>query len=345
MLILGIETSCDETAIALVEDGRRIHANVVASQIELHARWGGIVPEVAARQHVLAFEPALRRALSQAGAGFSDIDLIAATHEPGLIGALLVGVSYAKGLSLASRIPLLGIHHLEGHVYANWLTDEGGVRSDSDPARPTGAEPEFPLVCLIVSGGHSEIVLMTEHGTFEPLGTTRDDAAGEAFDKVARLLGLGFPGGPEIERAAQRGDPGAFPVPRAWLGKSFDFSFSGMKSAMARLVEPMSETTLRAAAPDLAAAFQEAMIEIMVTKTLRAADQVGARQIVLSGGVAANRALKRRFDTESSLPVLCPPPLHCTDNGATIASCAYFRHIAGATGDLALDVRSVAPIA
>src|SRR5438105_3668155 len=222
-LILGIETSCDETAVAVIADGRRIVSNVVASQIDIHARYGGIVPEVASREHVMTILPVVDRALADAGCAPGDLTAVAVTHGPGLAGSLLVGVSAAKALAFAHDLPLVGVNHLEAHIYANWLH-----AADETPLPP----PEFPLLCLIVSGGHTDLVRMTDHGVYERLGRTRDDAAGEAFDKVARILGLGFPGGPAIQKAAAEGDPAAFDLPRAWLGDSLDFSFSGLKTAL-----------------------------------------------------------------------------------------------------------------
>ena len=332
--ILGIETSCDETAVAIVRDGRVIEANVIAAQTDLHARYGGVVPEQASRAHLRSILPALEEALEQAGADWDDLDAVAVTHGPGLAGALLVGLNVAKGLAFARRKPLLGINHLEGHVYANWLENVD--------------EPRFPLVALIVSGGHSDLALADDHGRYTRLGRTRDDAAGEAFDKVARLLGLGFPGGPLIERAAVDGDPDRFPLPRAWLEpESFDFSFSGLKTAVRHLVrdlgvdpEHASPEERRARLPlaDIAASFQAAVVDVLATKAARAAETFGARQLALGGGVAANRTLLSRVQDVSQLPVVCPPPRLCTDNGAMIAAAAHFRFTSGQRDSLALDV-------
>jgi N6-L-threonylcarbamoyladenine synthase len=332
--ILGIETSCDETAVAVVRDGQAIEANVIASQTDLHARYGGVVPEQASRAHLRAIVPALDEALAVSGADWGDIDAIAVTHGPGLAGALLVGLNVAKGLSFARSLPLIGVNHLEGHVCANWLD---GL-----------AEPTFPLVALIVSGGHSDVVLSTAHSTYRRLGHTRDDAAGEAFDKVARLLGLGFPGGPPIERAALGGDPTRFPLPRAWLEpESWDFSFSGLKTAVRHLVRDLgldpdvaSAEERRAGLPvaDIAASFQAAVVEVLAVKAARAAAACGARCLALGGGVAANRALLRRVEDVAQLPVVCPPPRLCTDNAAMIASAGFFRFGAGQRDGLTLDV-------
>ncbi|MGE5140624.1 MAG: tRNA (adenosine(37)-N6)-threonylcarbamoyltransferase complex transferase subunit TsaD [Rudaea sp.] len=327
-LILGIETSCDETAAAVVEDGRRILSNVVASQAEMHARYGGVFPEVASREHVLKIVPVLSEAVERAGVGWSDLSAVAVTHGPGLAGSLLVGVNTAKGLAFGNNLPLLGINHLEGHIYANWL--EAAVREIPASGRI------FPLVALIVSGGHSEIVLMRAHGDYTLLGRTADDAAGEAFDKVARLLGLGYPGGPEIQKAAEAGDPAAFKLPRARMGESYDFSFSGLKTAALHLVRKFEPGQVPVA--DVAASFQEAIVEVMVDKTRAAAQQYGATQILLAGGVAANKRLRELMIARADVPVLIPPPKLCVDNGAMIAAAAWWHYRAGERSDWDLDV-------
>ncbi len=328
MLVLGIESSCDETAAALVEDGHHVLSNVVASQVEMHAKYGGVFPEVASREHVLKIVPVLQEAVDGANLTWNDLSAVAVTFGPGLAGSLLVGVNAAKGLSLGNRLPLLGINHLEGHIYANWL--EAAVREMPQD----GAI--FPLVALIVSGGHSEIVLMRGHGQYEMLGHTMDDAAGEAFDKVARLLGLGYPGGPAIQKAGEQGDPNAFKLPRARLGQSYDFSFSGLKTAALHLVQTFEGQSLPVA--DIAASFQEAIVDVMVDKTLRAAGQFGARQILLAGGVAANKRLREQMQARADMPVLIPPPKLCVDNGAMIAAAAWWHYRAGERSDLNLDV-------
>ena len=342
--ILGIETSCDETAVAVVVNGRRVEANVIASQTDLHERYGGVVPEQASRAHLKAIVPALEATRDEAHAAWSDLDAIAVTHGPGLAGALLVGVNAAKGLALATGKPLLGINHLEGHVYANWL--EAGLGQ---------TEPTFPLVALIVSGGHSDVVLMRGHGDYARLGRTIDDAAGEAFDKVARMLGLGFPGGPFIERAAGGGDPERFRLPRAWLDRDrYDFSFSGLKTAVLHEVRALGadldrmspeERAGRLPVTDLAASFQEAVVDVLSAKVVHAARAFGARLVALGGGVAANRTLLARVQERSPVPVVCPPPRLCTDNGAMIAAAGFFRFEAGERSGLDLDAVPTFPIA
>jgi N6-L-threonylcarbamoyladenine synthase len=319
MKILGIETSCDETAAAVVEDGGGvILSNQVASQVEIHARYGGVVPEVASRQHVLAAVPVIEQAMAEAGIGWGDLDGIAVTIGPGLAGSLLVGVNVAKALSLACSLPLAGVNHLEGHIYANWLNGGGVV---------------FPVVCLIVSGGHSDLVLMRGHGDYVVVGRTRDDAAGEAFDKAARILGLGYPGGPAIERAARDGAD-CLKLPRAWLPGSYDFSFSGVKTALLRLEQGAKISSLA----DAAASFQAAVVEVLVTKTVAAAREYRVGSILLAGGVAANRCLRESLTQESPVPVLTPEPWLCTDNAAMIAAAGYYHLRAGRVDGPGLDV-------
>jgi N6-L-threonylcarbamoyladenine synthase len=324
VLVLGIETSCDETAAGVVAAGRRLLSNIVASQAAIHARYGGVVPEVASRHHLEAMLPVVRAALNAAKCRPTDLDAIAVTAGPGLAGSLLVGLNSAKALAYAWSKPLIAVNHLEGHLYANWLGE---------------AEPELPAIVLIVSGGHSEIVLAQGHGRYRLLGRTRDDAAGEAFDKAARILGLGFPGGPAIERAARDAGPRPPRLPRAWLGESADLSFSGLKTAVGRVAREG-----KASVADIAFAFQTAVVDVLTKKTLRAAADAGARSILLSGGVAANGRLRAALKQAASVPVWAPPPVLCTDNGAMIAAAAHFRAAAGAAG-LDLDVRASWPIA
>ncbi len=332
--ILGIETSCDETAVAVVEDGGLLRSNVIASQIDIHARYGGVVPEVASRQHVLAMTPTVQRALDEAGTTLGGVQAVAVTAGPGLAGSLLVGVNVAKALALTLDVPLLGVNHLEGHVYASWLE-----------ARPDET-PGFPLLCLIASGGHTDLLLMSGHGQYRLLGRTRDDAAGEAFDKAARVLGLGFPGGPHIQRAAQ-GAKGTEALPRAWMKETHDFSFSGLKTALLHRAQALGlypdPSALDAAVREslvheLAFAFQESIADVVATKTLEAAKEHGAKGVVMGGGVIANKRLRELVMERSDLPVIVPRPVLCTDNGAMVAACAYFQLQRGGTHALDLDV-------
>jgi N6-L-threonylcarbamoyladenine synthase len=321
MKILGIETSCDETAASAVEDGSRIISNVVASQIDIHARYGGVVPEVASRQHLLTIIPVINQAMTKVY--WQDVDGIAVTCGPGLAGSLLVGVNVAKAIALAKRIPVIGINHLEAHIYANWLY--------SSTANEKGSV-KFPCLCLIVSGGHSDLILMEGHGQFKKLGRTLDDAAGEAFDKAARILGLGYPGGPAIEQSAHSGIP-CLTLPRAWLRESYDFSFSGLKTALWHLVHKG-----KVSVADVAASFQLAVVDVLVGKTIKAAKQLKVKQILLSGGVASNKTLTEYFLANSPIPVLIPPPYLCTDNAAMVASCGYYHFQAGKVSGYDLDV-------
>ena len=328
--ILAIESSCDETGVAVVVGGRRIEANQVATQVALHAVTGGIVPEVAARQQLRWIVPTLRAAFDEAQLGWDDLDAVAVTYGPGLIGSLLVGVNVAKALSAARGLPLIGVNHIEGHIYANWLTQ-------GPPAQPRSADPAFPLLCLVVSGGHTQLVLMHDHGRYELLGQTVDDAAGEAFDKVGRLLGLPYPGGPAISAAAE----GAIAVtrfPRARTAGRYDFSFSGLKTAVLREVAGYRERGAPIPVDGLAAAFEEAVVDALVIKTVEAARDHDVAAVALGGGVAANRALRATLrDRLGSLPLLVPPPAWCTDNGAMIGAAAGFRFAAGDRADAALE--------
>ena len=355
MLILGIETSCDETAVGIVEDGRILRSNVMASQAAIHAAHGGVVPELASRQHIRDMQPTLSRALSDAGVSLDQIDAIAVTHGPGLAGALISGVNTAKSLSLTLDLPLIGVNHLVGHIYAGWL-----AAVDRAPSE----DPGFPLACLVASGGHTDLVLMEGHGKYRLVGRTRDDAAGEAFDKAARILGLGFPGGPEIQKASEsladfeerHGDAdetlalASAPLPRAWMRGTLDFSFSGVKTAMLHRAQdtglyppPESETdsdspeTARLVA-HLAAEFQESLVDVMAAKLLTMAERYGARGLVLGGGVTANARLRQRVLSDSPLPAIIPRPALCTDNGAMIAAAAFYQYQRGDVADLALDV-------
>jgi len=319
--ILGIETSCDETAAAVVEDSDNILSNVVASQVDIHSRYGGIVPEVASRQHLITILPVLDNAIAGARVGWKDVGAVAVTIGPGLAGSLLVGVNVAKSIALAHGLPLIGVNHLEAHIYANWLSRD---------------KPEFPCLCLIVSGGHSDLVLMNGHGQFEKLGRTRDDAAGEAFDKAARIFGLGYPGGPAIEKAAEGITP-SFPLPRAWLKGSDDFSFSGLKTAVLHLAED-NDLSGPARAAEAAASFQQAVVDVLTVKTVQAAQRLGVRQILLCGGVASNKALRDSFTQNSPVPVLIPPLSLCTDNAAMVAVCGYYHFQRGKVDSCEIDV-------
>ncbi|MBN7743489.1 tRNA (adenosine(37)-N6)-threonylcarbamoyltransferase complex transferase subunit TsaD [Bacillus sp. LJBV19] len=306
--VLGIETSCDETAASVVKNGNEIISNVVASQIESHKRFGGVVPEIASRHHVEQITLVIEEALSKAEMGFDDLDAIAVTEGPGLVGALLIGVNAAKALSFAHQIPLVGVHHIAGHIYANRLI----------------GELQFPALALVVSGGHTELVYMKEHGSFEVIGETLDDAAGEAYDKVARTMGLPYPGGPQIDKLAAVGTD-SIPLPRAWLEEgSYNFSFSGLKSAVINTLHNASQKNEVIPPEDLAASFQQSVIDVLTAKTSKAAKQYGVKQVLLAGGVAANKGLRAALQQEfshSGDPELVIPPLSlCTDNAAMIAA-------------------------
>jgi N6-L-threonylcarbamoyladenine synthase len=327
--ILGIESSCDETAAAVVVDGRTILSSVVASQVDLHAQYGGVFPEVASRQHILSIYPILEQALVQAHLSLHDVDAIAVTRGPGLPGSLVIGVNAAKGLALGSGLPLVGINHLEAHVYSAWL---------ARPGEALFPEPQFPLIALIVSGGHTELVLMNGHLQYQRLGATLDDAAGEAFDKVARLIGLGYPGGPAIQKASEGGDPQAFSFPRAWLEGSWNFSFSGVKTAVLREVRKLEERSSQIPVAHLAASFQAAVVEVLAVKTMKAAQVYQAKSVLVVGGVSANRALRETVKLRAGCPVFIPHLSLCTDNAAMIAGAGHYRYIAGQLGSLDMDV-------
>ncbi|MBC8101268.1 MAG: tRNA (adenosine(37)-N6)-threonylcarbamoyltransferase complex transferase subunit TsaD [Cytophagales bacterium] len=325
MNVLGIETSCDETAAAVVVDGRHVLSNVVASQMREHARYGGVVPEVASRRHVEQINRVLQAALEDADRTLSEIDAIAVTNRPGLMGALLVGVSAAKAIAMARNLPLIGVHHIEAHLYANFL--------DPDPNR---AKADFPAVALVVSGGHTDLFHLRAHGDYALMGRTRDDAAGEAFDKCARLMGLGYPGGPAIEAAARTGNPKAVSLPRGALPGTWEFSFSGLKTAVRRAAEADPAPSVA----DLAASFQEAVVEVLVAKTVAAAAFVGVNRVFLAGGVAANTRLRERMQAAcdaAGLALFYPPILLCTDNAAMVAATGYFHLQAGHADRLTLN--------
>ena len=316
--ILGIETSCDETAAAVVSDGREIHSNVVASQVDLHAQFGGVFPELASREHVKTIYPIIDRALHDAHLDMADIDAVAVTQGPGLAGSLVVGVNTAKGIALATGKPLIGLNHMEGHIYSAWL-----YPANTSPHQP----PRFPLLALLVSGGHSELVLMTDHLAYQRLGGTLDDAAGEAFDKIARLLELPYPGGPSIQKASAAGKETAFAFPKAMLEGTWDFSFSGVKTAVLRAVEALQAEGRNLPIEDLAASFQAAVADVLVEKTLLAAEEYKVRDIIVAGGVSANKRLREKILAESKRPVHIPPLSLCTDNAAMIAGAGYYHFI------------------
>jgi len=327
--ILGIETSCDETAAAVVENGQKILSNVIASQVDLHAQYGGVFPEVASREHIRVIYAVVEQALKQAHLDLKELDAIAVTRGPGLAGSLVVGLNMAKALSLASNIPLIGINHIEGHLYSAWLTPEDGQKVE---------EPLFPLVALIVSGGHSTLILMHDHLKYTRLGGTLDDAAGEAFDKVARLLNLSYPGGPSIQKAAEKGNPLAFNFPRSRLEGSWDFSFSGLKTAVLRTVKEISADGSAIPVDNLAASFQAAVVDALATKTFEAAHEFHTRDIVVAGGVSANRALRNAFTNQKYFKVHIPPFSLCTDNAAMVAAAGYWRFLSGQRDGLEMDV-------
>jgi N6-L-threonylcarbamoyladenine synthase len=335
-LILGVETSCDETAVALVREGKRIVTNVVASQVAMHAATGGIVPEVAARAHLRWMIPVLEQARQGARLeDWTELDAVAVTEGPGLAGSLLVGITLAKTLSWVHGLPLVPVNHLEGHIYAAWLLD---------PDEPEREAPVFPIVALVVSGGHTFLVEMRDHLQYRLLGQTVDDAAGEAFDKVGRLLGLPYPGGPAIMKAAAGATRRDTRFPRAWLSDSFDFSFSGLKTAARRAIEAASgpEGIPETEVSELAFGFQDSVVDVLATKTALAAERAGARTIVLGGGVAANSVLRERIADRAralGVPLVVPRPGLCTDNAAMIAAAGWHRFRAGARAALDLDAR------
>ncbi|HWQ41190.1 MAG TPA: tRNA (adenosine(37)-N6)-threonylcarbamoyltransferase complex transferase subunit TsaD [Desulfosporosinus sp.] len=318
VVILGIETSCDETSAAVLVNGTDLRSHVISSQITTHQKYGGVVPEIASREHSLHLQPVVQQALDEAKLGFFDLSAIAVTYGPGLVGSLLVGVSGAKAMAYAAGIPLIGINHLEGHIYANFLHHQ---------------DLEFPLLALLVSGGHTHIILFEAHGRYTVLGHTRDDAAGEALDKVARTLGLGYPGGPQIQRVAQEGDASAFKFPRAMLeSDSLDFSFSGMKSSVLNTLNSARMRGETLSVPDIAASFQQAVVDVLVRKALMAIERTGVKTFVLAGGVAANSLLRETLEqvlAEHHVRMACPPPIYCTDNGAMIAVAGYYHYLGG----------------
>jgi N6-L-threonylcarbamoyladenine synthase len=332
--ILAIETSCDETAAAVLENGRVLLSSSVASQMDIHARFGGVYPEVASRQHVLAVVPVVEEALSRAHMTVHDMNAIAATRGPGLAGSLIVGLNMAKGLALGANLPLVGVNHLEAHIYSAWLED---MEQKSPP------EPRFPLLALLVSGGHTELNLMTAHLKYQRLGATLDDAAGEAFDKVARLLNLPYPGGPSIQEAAKKGNPNAFKFPRAWLEGTHNFSFSGLKTAVLQ-EKKRRESAGALPVEDLAASFQSAVVEVLFKKTMQAAREFKVKDIIIGGGVSANELLRQAFKGQSEFRIHIPPLRYCTDNAAMVAAAGYYRFINGSTDGMEIDVLPTWPL-
>jgi N6-L-threonylcarbamoyladenine synthase len=333
MRVLGIETSCDETAVAVVEDGRHVRSNLIASQEHLHAKFGGVVPEVASRAHLENINPLITEALVEAGMWVAEVDAVAVTVGPGLVGALLVGIACAKAVAMALGVPFVGVNHLEGHIYANVL-EHGPI--------------EEPFVSFIVSGGHTMLVHVPESHVYELLGQTLDDAAGEAFDKVARFIGLGFPGGPELDRLARTGDPHAVRFPRAAADRGYDFSLSGLKTAVVRHVKAERARGHEVPPGDLAASFQEAVVEVQVDKTIAAAKDKGVRTIVLGGGVVANTRLRELMAARAGaegFEVLIPPPELCTDNAAMIACAGYYRLVEGERTPLEVAASPGLPLA
>ncbi len=334
--ILAIETSCDETACAVLENGRVLLGSSVASQMDIHSRYGGVFPEVASRQHVLSIVPVIEEALSASHLTLNDVDGLAVTRGPGLAGSLIVGVNAAKGLALGTGLPLVGVNHLEGHLYSAWIYKIG---------EPEPEEPQFPLIVLLVSGGHTELDLMTGHLEYKRLGATLDDAAGEAFDKVARLLHLGYPGGPAIQEAAKDGDSQRFHLPRAWLEETWNFSFSGLKTAVLREVKQYQSQGKPIPIHHMAASFQAAVVDVLYNKTMNAAREFNAKEILVAGGVSANEALRGIFQNQSEFKVHVPRLSLCTDNAAMIGAAGYYRFAFGHISPMNMDIQPTWPLA
>ena len=327
--VLGIESSCDETAAAVITNGRVITSSIIASQVDLHAQFGGVYPELASREHIKAIYATINEALQQAHLQVRDLDAVAVTRGPGLAGSLVVGVNAAKALAMAAELPIIAVNHLEGHIYSAWLHP-----ADAQPS----PEPHFPIVALLVSGGHTELVLMLDHLQYRPLGSTVDDAAGEAFDKVARLLGLAYPGGPSIQKAAADGNPKSFNFPKARLAEPYDFSFSGVKTAVLRAVEELKSAGKPLPVADLAASFQAAVAATLFEKTMAAAEEFGAHEIIVAGGVSANKELRERFRSQTKFRVHIPSLNLCTDNAAMIAAAGYQHLMHKQLDELSFDV-------
>ena len=325
-LILGIESSCDETAAAVVKNGREVLSNVINTQIDLHKKYGGVVPEIASRKHIENIDAVVEEALVKAGVTIDNIDAVAVTYGPGLVGALLVGVSFAKGYSYAAHKPLVPVHHIKGHIMANFIAHK---------------ELEPPFVCLVASGGHSHIVLVENYTEFKILGRTRDDAAGEAFDKIARVIGLGYPGGPKVDKLAKEGNPEAVKFPRVRIDKdSLDFSFSGVKTAVINYLHKQEQLGIEVNKADIAASFQAAVTDVLVEHTIEAAEKYNINTIAIAGGVAANSELREKMTREAgkkNISVLFPPPVLCTDNAAMIACAGYYSYLKGITAEQDLN--------
>ncbi len=324
--ILAIESSCDETAAAVVVNGRDVRSNIISSQIDIHTLYGGVVPEIASRKHIERINQVICKALETAGMALDDMDAIAVTYGPGLIGALLVGVAEAKAIAYAKQMPLIGVHHIEGHMSANYIEYK-----DLEP----------PFLCLVVSGGHTHLVKVLDYGVYEVAGRTRDDAAGEAFDKVARAIGLGYPGGPKIEKASHAGNADAIHFPRAKVsGSAYDFSFSGLKSAVLNYLNGCNMKQIPVKTEDVAASFQKAVIDVLTDNAMQAAEQYHAEKFALAGGVASNAVLRQRMETacqEHGIQFYCPSPVLCTDNAAMIGTAAYYHYLAGRRDDWSLN--------
>ncbi len=316
--ILAIETSCDETAAAVVVNGRDVRSNIIYSQIDLHTLYGGVVPEIASRKHIEKINPVVDKALSDANLSLAEVDAVAVTYGPGLVGSLLVGVAFAKALAFASGRPLIGVHHIEGHISANYIENK---------------ELEPPFLCLVVSGGHTHLVRVLDYGKYEILGRTRDDAAGEAFDKVARAIGLGYPGGPKIEKAAKEGNPEAIAFPRPGFGEGvYDFSFSGLKSAVLNYLNECKMKNIGISEADVAASFQQAVIDVLVSHAMSAIEEYHTEKFAIAGGVASNGTLRNAMENacrEKGIAFYHPSPVLCTDNAAMIGAAAYYEYMAG----------------
>jgi N6-L-threonylcarbamoyladenine synthase len=345
MKILAIETSCDETSAAVVENGKKILSNVVASQVEIHKKYGGIVPEVASRKHIESIAAVVKQALDDAKVSLKKIDAVASTYGPGLVGSLIVGLNYAKAIAYALNKPFIPVNHIEGHIYANFIKETRDERSEMRKNKTHLSSPisnlSFPFICLVVSGGHTQLVLVRSHGKYQTLGRTRDDAAGEAFDKVARFLGIGYPGGPLIDKMAKQGDSEAIDFPRAMINEGYDFSFSGIKTSVVNYVRKFGVTDLA----DLVASFQQAVVDILVEKTIRAAKNRKVKWIALAGGVSANSRLRAQLSARAEkegLKISIPPLYLCTDNAAMIGSAAYYLNKKGKKSNL--DIGAVSTL-